>query len=616
MNQFKKSLTALLVLLLVTSMGLQAQSELINHSYDDKNKTTVKLLPLLGMLPSSGYMPFRLTLKNGTKQDKNWSLKFKSESRDDYHYYRRNRDHPSLATEFSYSCPAGSTKTYDVIVPVITTIPTAYTNLATSNLTIKLTTSGSTETSSMNCNQHMDLPATLLSTKLYVQHSSRFNSLIPISSRGHRSGNQEYASEFTPSKMSEDWRAYSGFDAIICTDDDWRVMSAGVQNALLEWNRLGGKILIYKLNAASNFKSLNIDESEANINKTRIDRSFGKVTIMPLANIKSLDAKQATKIINDPKSRSAKILSINENYESNSTGSGISSDWSLQKALGKLSFSPAYLILILIAFGILVGPVNLFVFAKAGQRHRLFITTPIIALGASLLLVLLIIIKDGFGGHGQRVQLIEVRADGGENKAYVWQEQVARTGVILGGSFETSSPTYMSPVPIAPSRFSRVTRENAGGSSNYVAKDGETGLTGSGDWFQSRSVHGHYLESVISTRGRITLKSNQGAPVISSSFDYEIQSLIYIDNSGQAWGASNIEAGESKKLTPSTPVDTLKLIHKHHAKMSKKLQDKLETLRNRKNHFIAITDEAPAISTLDSIKWTQTESIITGPVVR
>ncbi len=68
MNQFKKSLTALLVLLLVTSMGLQAQSELINHSYDDKNKTTVKLLPLLGMLPSSGYMPFRLTLKNGTKE--------------------------------------------------------------------------------------------------------------------------------------------------------------------------------------------------------------------------------------------------------------------------------------------------------------------------------------------------------------------------------------------------------------------------------------------------------------------------------------------------------------------------------------------------------------------
>jgi len=149
-----------------------------------------------------------------------------------------------------------------------------------------------------------------------------------------------------------------------------------------------------------------------------------------------------------------------------------------------------------------------------------------------------------------------------------------------------------------------------------VAKHGENGLAASGDWFQSRSVHGHYLESVISTRSRITLKSSAGAPVVNSSFDYEIQSLIYIDESGQAWEASNIAAGDSKKLTPSTPVDTLKLIHKHHANMSAKLQAKLDTLSKRKNHFIAITDEAPAISTLDSIKWNHTESIITGPVVR
>jgi hypothetical protein len=612
MIQFKKSLTALLLILFVTSAGLHAQRELINHSYDKKNKTTAKLSPLVGSLPSSGYMPLRLTLKNGTKFEKEWTLDFNSESSGDY-YGRRNSDHPTLTSEFSYSCPPESTKTYDILVPVVTSMPRSHTDTATSTLSIKLISGGKTINDSMSCNQHKNLPATLLSTKLYVQHSSKFNSLIPASSRGYRSGNEEYTSEFTPSNMSEDWRAYSGFDAIICTDDDWREMPAGVQNAILEWNRLGGNILIYKLNAASNFKSLKIDDAEGNINKTTIDRSFGRVTIKPLANIKSLNVSQAASLINDPKKGTSKILAINALYESDSTGSGT---WSLQKALGTLSFSPVYLILILIAFGILVGPVNLFVFAKAGQRHRLFITTPIIALGASLLLVLLIIIQDGFGGHGQRVQLIEVRADGGENKAYVWQEQVSRTGVILGGSFETSSPTFMSPVPVAPSRFSRVTRENGGGSSNYVAKHGENGLAASGDWFQSRSVHGHYLESVISTRSRITLKSSAGAPVVNSSFDYEIQSLIYIDESGQAWEASNIAAGDSKKLTPSTPVDTLKLIHKHHANMSAKLQAKLDTLSKRKNHFIAITDEAPAISTLDSIKWNHTESIITGPVVR
>jgi hypothetical protein len=613
MFQLKKQLTALLILLFATSSALHAQRELINHSYDAKNKTTAKLTPIVGNVPSSGYMPLRLTLKNGTKFDKEWKLEFKSESRDDY-YYGRNRDYPSLTSEFSYSCPAESTKTYDILVPVVTATPRSHTDTASSSLSIKLISGGETIMDNLSCNQQMDLPSTLLSTKLYVQHSSKLNALIPASSRGaYRSGNEEYASEFTPSNMSEDWRAYSGFDALICTDEDWLEMSAGVQNAILEWNRLGGNILIYILNAASNFKSLNIDEASENINKSVIDRSFGRVMLQPLATIKSLNVKETARLINDPKSDVSKIFAINGLYESGPAGSGT---WSLQKALGKLSFSPAYLIMILIAFGILVGPVNLFVFAKAGQRHRLFITTPIIALGASFLLVLLIIIQDGFGGHGQRVQLIEVRPDGGENKAYVWQEQVARTGVILGGSFETSSPAFMSPVPLAPSRFSRVTRDNGGGSSNYVAKHGEDGLAASGDWFQSRSVHGHYLESVVPTRGRITLKSNQGAPVVNSSFDYEIQSIIYIDENGQPWEASNIAAGESKKLTPSNPVDALKLIHKHHATMSPKLQGKLDTLSKRKNHFIAITDEAPAISTLDAIKWTRTESIITGPVVK
>lgn len=608
-----KSFTALLLFLLA-STALHAQHEIINQSYDDENKTTAKLTPIVGNVPASGYMPMRLTLKNGTKSEKSWKLDFKSESNNDNYYgYSRRSENQNLTSEFSYTCPPENSKTYDILVPLSTAIIYNHTDSASSSLQITLSYGGETLSDSIGGNQHMGLPATLLSTKLFVEHSSRLNSLIPSGSRGYSTGNETYASEFTPSTMSEDWRAYSGFDVMVCTDEDWLEMTAGAQNAILEWNRLGGKILIYKLNAASNFKSLKIDDSEEAISKNNIDRSFGNVILQPLADIKSLDLSQLEYIIKETEFTSYKITAINELYAINNKSTGA---WSLQKALGKLSFSPAYLIMILIGFGILVGPVNLFVFAKAGQRHRLFITTPIIALGASLLLVLIIIIQDGFGGHGQRVQLIEVRADGGENKAYVWQEQVARTGVILGGSFETSSPAYLSPVPIDPSRFSRVTRENGGGASNYVAQHGEKGLKASGDWFQSRSVHGHYLESVIPTRSKITLKSNEGAPVINSSFDYKIHSLIYLDDSGQAWEGTNIAAGETKKLTPINPVDTLKLIHKNHETMTEKLQLKLDSLSKRKNHFIAITDEAPAISTLDTINWTHTKSIITGPVVR
>ena len=607
MNRVTYSLTIILSVFLISNLT-RAQNHLFNESYDDKSTITAKLLPLVGKPPTSGYMPFRLTLKNGSKTDRNWTLEFTSESEDDYGYYRNRNQTPTLSSNFQYNCPPESTKTYDIMVPLVTAIASSHHDVVTSNLSVNLETAGNDTTNTISTSQNFDTPAVLLSTKLYVQHSSKFNSFLPHTSRSYRTGNQDYATEFTPSTMSSDWRAYSGFDALICTDEDWLEIPTEARNAILEWNRLGGHLYLYKLNQASNFKSLDIDSSNdqsVGLNK----RTFGSVTLTPLSKIKSLDVKAVHNLITsntDP----IKIKAINSDYSSHS------SSWNLLSTLGKLSFSPFYLILILIAFGILVGPVNLFVFAKSGQRHKLFITTPLIAIGASVALVTLIIIQDGFGGHGERVQLVEVRADGGENKAYVWQEQAARTGVLFNGSFETSSPALMSPVPIIESRFSRVTRDNTGGACNYTANHGENGITATGDWFQSRSAHGHYLESVIPTRGRISLKSNQGAPVLTSSFDYQIDHLFYIDDSGSTWQASNIAAGDSPKFSLSNPADTVKIIHEYNENMSHKLKKKLTTLQHRKGHFIALTNNAPAIETLASIKWTNTTSIITGPVIK
>src|SRR5690606_18267044 len=120
-------------------------------------------------------------------------------------------------------------------------------------------------------------------------------------------------------------------------------------------------------------------------------------------------------------------------------------------------------VVVLIAFGLLVGPVNLFVFAKSGQRHRLFITTPIISLATCALLILLILIQDGTGGRGERIVLMEVRPDADENRAYLHQEQVSRTGVLLGSSFELKESAVISPVPLADSPWTRLKPGTSGG---------------------------------------------------------------------------------------------------------------------------------------------------------
>ena len=331
--------------------------------------------------------------------------------------------------------------------------------------------------------------------------------------------------------------------------------------------------------------------------------------LKPLKEDFKIDPKALRKLITSKRTQEPFPVQLAEHYDS--------ADWGLYKQLKGAEFQPALLVIVILLFGVLVGPINLFVFAKAGKRHRMFITTPLIALGASLILVLVIVIQDGFGGDGERVQLVEIRADDGEYKAYIKQQQFCRTGIIMSGDFETSTSAFISPLPLESSRLSRVTLDNNGGGGEYSISQGETGTVGEGDWFQSRSQLGHYLEAVMPTRGRITLEGEGSDPVLQSGFDFPVATLLYQDTEG-GWWASEAAVQSGTKV----PV---KKISKQVAKgmllegtelFTKELQTlTLDQLMQRKGHFFAITTEAPAIDTHASINWERTHSVFTGPVV-
>jgi hypothetical protein len=114
--------------------------------------------------------------------------------------------------------------------------------------------------------------------------------------------------------------------------------------------------------------------------------------------------------------------------------------------LGTRSFASWQVLVFLVIFGVLVGPVNLFVLAPAGKRHKLFITTPLLSIGASIVMVGLILIQDGTGGTGRRFIAINLQPD--EAAAYVTQEQISRTGVLFGTGFEMKQPVLIEPVAL------------------------------------------------------------------------------------------------------------------------------------------------------------------------
>jgi len=198
-----------------------------------------------------------------------------------------------------------------------------------------------------------------------------------------------------------------------------------------------------------------------------------------------------------------------------------------------------------------------------------------------------------------------------ENKAYIFQEQIARTGVLLGSSFETSEPTTISPVALKASRWSRVVTDGAA-SASYIANEGEEGIKASGDWFQSRSIHGHFLKTVRPTRGRIELSPRAGAPVLSSTFDYDLETIYYQAKDGSWWKADSLAKGNSVTLVPANAKEFKQWIDDQAGLFSNGNAKKITDFTQYPGRFYTLTENAAATETYKSIKWLSTKTLITG----
>ncbi len=82
------------------------------------------------------------------------------------------------------------------------------------------------------------------------------------------------------------------------------------------------------------------------------------------------------------------------------------STWGLRDKVGSFTVHTGLILSFVLVFGALIGPVNLFVFARGKKRFRLFWTTPLISIIASVALIVGILLTDGIGGSGK--QLIAV----------------------------------------------------------------------------------------------------------------------------------------------------------------------------------------------------------------
>ena len=564
------------LLLFALLLPLTAQETMIRQVFDPQTDTHVEVLALFTQPSNGGFFPIRVKIANNLGTDRAIRLNFTSSA----NYDSRIQSQSS----FDIAAPAGKTVTRDLMVPVCSSP-----NMHSDRISFAATLGGSLgkAENTIRTNTAGTSRGVLLSETLFTPNASTLDAEVTKKS-GSRYGSQAFAAKFDPRQLPDNWLAFSGYDSVLMTDSDWSNIPAGARHAIVSWVTLGGQLLIFS-NSNPSPASLGLPE------KTR----FGSCAIRPLSSDLKLDPASTLDLVSNANPVRGRFDATTADY---------ASAWPLQAHFGSQGFHYGLFIAVLIAFGILVGPLNLFVFAKSGQRHRLFITTPLISLGASLVLIALIIFQDGFGGSGMRRVLMEVRPDAGQNAAFLHQEQISRTGILTHSRFTVDPACLFLPVPIAKSRWARYTTNyNTRGTFNLQPGNGK--MEASGDWWQSRSEHGHALTAVVSTRGRI--EQTADPKVFVSTFDFPIETLYVFDDQKQWHRAESITTG---KPFSTTPCDPPSLENEANA-FTTRNREMMQRAKNRPGHFIALTGQAPAIETHPGIRWKETRTVITGPVI-
>lgn len=594
----KPALPLLVCVVLSAASTAQAQKNITDDVIDAASGTRVQVRSVFDPLPPSGLAPVRIVATNGTGRDRRWSFDFHSQTQD----YRQQNQHKSA---FALDVPARTTQSALFLVPMAVNYGDRSYGNGGHSLNVVVDGTGFAERRHYDHeNRIQNFPAVALSAGLAEFSIAALNKEMEkrLSSSGTYFGGRKdlFGSQFEPADLPESWLGFSGFDYVLLSNTDWQKLKPGVRRALLEWVRLGGNLHFY-LSTGVTAASLGLPEGEE-VGKQRT--SLGKITVLGW-NGKQLPASETVN----------RYWSGEERVKSLISGHTNAADWPLIALLGTRSFASWQVIVFLVLFGVLVGPVNLFVLAPAGKRHKLFVTTPLLSIGASVVMIVLILVQDGTGGIGRR--FIAVNLEPAEASAYVTQEQISRTGVLMGAAFEVKQPALIEPVALPDTPWVKLKNKNTSQPVNLVHEGRER----RGNFFQSRAEQAQVLRAAISTRSRLELKAGAAAgeaPTMISALGFTVDELFYVDDTGAWWMLkAPLSTGQSEALVKTDESAARlwreALIQPADDEFRKQLNTATTTQRS---FFIAKAKQASdfTLETLGTIRWQEDQVVVFGPV--
>ncbi len=515
-------------------------------------------------LPLTGYAPIDVEINNFSGQTRQWTFEFSSPG-----YAPGSAN--TMQSTFTVTVENNGTRTTPLMVPMSSN----ENGMGQMPLSVRVTGYG-TEAALEQPVGGRPWSGKPLTPFVLISDSQGTAIWGNLSKQLEGEGRDLMGSTINPDDLPEDWRGLSGVAAIWLSGDDLNRLSAAQRDAMQTWVHAGGLLMLCGAN------TLPEDLRFA---------GFGSVSTSPAP----MDINATADLIRGlpPKDGS---------FDATAT----------PQYADLAEVRPNVLLLsgLMALFAIVVGPVNIFAFAKK-RRERLFWTTPLISLCASGLLMSMIVAKDGAGGHGFRTAVVCLFPQ--SHNAVVMQEQISRTGLLLGSTFQTRDPVCMRQLDIQARDVP---------SYGVIPKGRELrneGTAYGGEWFASRSAQAQRVVCVTPTRAEITLlnaadvRDKEAAPVIVSSFESTLDTLTYNGEDHRKWRGRDVRTGEKQTLQLLT--DASPMISEPFIPMGMISSGALLRFLQGPGSFVATSSHASDyIQTLDSIHWTDQPITYVGPV--
>ena len=519
--------------------------------------------------PPFGWMPVIFELSNPTKRAVTWEI-----SQQNYGYSS------GLSRSFSLTCPPGESRTSTVMFVVGEAVA------GSDNYYY--------QTGVLALSAKSDLTST--SGNLGDYGSNRAQSLVLVGNKLPRQAlvNSLLWIDFETSLAPVDWRAYQGFRSVAITDMEWRALPPGAKLALTTWVKTGGVMAVVATDPTSTAATLGLPGNDGGPTSTAC--GLGHLRVMSAVGVSELAQFVESNTFQDA-NRQQSQDSRTVKWQNRAPG------FFAAQGQGWLNL---LLLGVVLVFAVVIGPINLFLIAPAARRHRLFFSVPIISMATVLLLLIAVLLGDGLGGKGARFVLIENRPGEGENTNHLVQYQTSRCGVMFSTGFTAPGSVFVEGLA-GPNSTAR-------SDSQFQMAPEADGLQASGPWFASRTSQHFRLAGVAPTRGRVELTGDGTTAKLTSTFDFPLEKLFFSRDGKEWWQASGLKSGEPVAVAALTRVELEEALKQVLALAPEEIRDRVEQLRQRPQHFVALTAAPAAIATHGSIRWTD-HGIVTGPLV-